>query len=132
MNAWLFNPFGAVCVGRGGGELVGSVQSRGLGARASPSRVYPTGGLHCGAVEGLAGCVQGRELGGRALFFEVCPAGKLQWHFTCGFEFRHYKLANKNTPIRMVSRKLVIFQINSHFKEHFRTLTFERWLSRLP
>ena len=64
-----------LCVWGGGGELVGSVQSRGLGARASPSRVYPTGGLHCGAVEGLAGCVQGREL---ALFFEVYPAGKLQ------------------------------------------------------
>ena len=25
----------------------------------------------------------------RALPYEVYPAGKLQWHFTCGFDFKH-------------------------------------------
>ena len=37
-------PFRAV--GGGGGGLVGCVQGRELGARASPSEVYPAGKLH--------------------------------------------------------------------------------------
>ena len=32
---------------------------------------------------GLVGCVQHASLS------EVCPADKFQWHFTCGFHFRH-------------------------------------------
>ena len=67
-----------MCGAGGGGACWLCPGSRARRGRASPSGVYPTGGLHCGAVEGLAGCVQGRELGGRALFFEVYPAGKLQ------------------------------------------------------
>ena len=35
------------------------------------------------------GCVQGWRFGARASPSEVYPAGKLQWHFTCGFNFRH-------------------------------------------
>ena len=37
----------------------------------------------------LMGCIQSRELGGRASSSQVHPATKLQWHFTCGFSFRH-------------------------------------------
>ena len=37
----------------------------------------------------LVGCLQGRELGVRAAPSVVYPAGKLQWHFTCGFDFGH-------------------------------------------
>ena len=36
----------------------------------------------------LVGCVQSWELGVGAWPFEVYPAGKLQLHFTCGFDFR--------------------------------------------
>ena len=35
------------------------------------------------------GCVESRELGAHASPSEVYPARKLQWHFTCGFDFRH-------------------------------------------
>ena len=35
------------------------------------------------------GSVQSRELGTLAPPSEVYYAGKLQWHFTCGFDFRH-------------------------------------------
>ena len=38
---------------------------------------------------GLVVCVQSREPGACALPSDVYPAGKLQWHFTCGFDFRH-------------------------------------------
>ena len=37
----------------------------------------------------FVGCVQSREFGVRTSPSEVYPAGKLQWHFTCGFDFRH-------------------------------------------
>ena len=42
--------------------------------------------FRAGGERGLVGCVQGRELGAPS---EVYPAEKLQWHFTCGFDFRH-------------------------------------------
>ena len=35
----------------------------------------------------LMGCIQSRELSAHASPSEVYPAGKLQWHFTCGFDF---------------------------------------------
>ena len=39
---------------------------------------------------GLVGCVSKVEsLARMCLAFQVYPAGKLQWHFTCGFGFRH-------------------------------------------
>ena len=41
------------------------------------------------AVGELLGYVQNRELSPRASPSKVFPAGKLQWHFTCGFNFRH-------------------------------------------
>ena len=69
-------------MGRGEGGLVGCVQCRGLGGRASPSGVYPAGGLRgsfdwgggrgaCGlcpgsSAWGLVGCIQSREIGARA------------------------------------------------------------------
>ena len=34
-------------------------------------------------------CPKSRGRRTRALSFEVHPAGKFQWHFTCGFDFRH-------------------------------------------
>ena len=38
---------------------------------------------------GLVDCVQSRELGVRFSPSEVYRTGKLQWHFTCSFDFRH-------------------------------------------
>ena len=38
---------------------------------------------------GLVGFVQSCELSVHAWPSEVYPNGKLQWHFTCGFDFRY-------------------------------------------
>ena len=82
------------------------VQCRGLGGRASPSGVYPAGGLRgsftCGGgeeglwtvswVEGLGACglyPKSRDRRALVLSSEVYPAAKFHWHCTCGFEFRH-------------------------------------------
>ena len=102
------------------GKCMGCVQSRELGARDLPFRVYPAGrllwlpfvadfavlgglmvsvwtmgsfwpGLALSGLWEAYGCVQSRELAAcmRALPSKTYPAGKLQWHFTCGFNFRH-------------------------------------------
>ena len=34
-------------------------------------------------------CPKSRDWRARASPFKVHPAGKIQWHFTCGFDFRH-------------------------------------------
>ena len=39
---------------------------------------------------GLMGYFQSQELGTHNLSSEVYPVGKLQSHFTCGFNFRYY------------------------------------------
>ena len=65
--------------------LVGCVQGRELGLRMALGGLWGWGG----AWGALVGCVQGRELGVRAAPSVVYPAGKLQWHFTCGFDFGH-------------------------------------------
>ena len=44
---------------------------------------------HFKAVGESMGFVQSRELGTLAPPSEIYYAGKLQWHFTCGFDFRH-------------------------------------------
>ena len=61
---------------------------------ASSSGVYPSGGPHL-AFRGLS-CWGASShlpriilLGNFTLPSEVYPAGNLQWHFTCGFDFRH-------------------------------------------
>ena len=38
---------------------------------------------------GLVRSVWSRELGVRASPSGAYPAGRLQWHFTCGFDFTH-------------------------------------------
>ena len=38
---------------------------------------------------GVVHCAQSRELRARTSPSKVYPAGKPQWHFTCGFHFRH-------------------------------------------
>ena len=46
-----------------------------------------------GGGRGLVDCVQNWELAARTLPSrpsEVHSAGKLQWHFTCGFDFSHF------------------------------------------
>ena len=71
--------------GGGAGSFVGAVSMRG----------QPSEGFFSpfGAVGELIGCVQSRELGARASSSEVYPAGKIQWHFTCGIDFRHLWLS---------------------------------------
>ena len=41
----------------------------------------------CGGAD--VGCDESRELRARSSPFDIYPAAKLQWHFTCGFDFRH-------------------------------------------
>ena len=49
---------------------------------------FPDGPSGCGG--GPVRCPKLRAgRGVRASLTEVDPAGKLQWHFTCGFDFRH-------------------------------------------
>ena len=45
--------------------------------------------LFAAVLDIAVGCVQGWELGPRASPSKVYPPGKLHWHFTCGFDFRH-------------------------------------------
>ena len=44
-------------------------------------------GRDCGEACGL--CPRSRSRWERASASGVYPAGKLQWHFACGFDFRH-------------------------------------------
>ena len=41
------------------------------------------------AVEGLVDCLKSRARRAHVSPFGVYPAGKFQWHFPCGFDFRH-------------------------------------------
>ena len=105
-------PFpGCVGVGVGGGGFVGYVQGRGLDGCASPSGVYPDGRLQwcftCGFdfrhglwLSFVATFAILKELlmvpvWTMSLFwiedgpFWAVGGGILQWHFTCGFDFRH-------------------------------------------
>ena len=50
-------------------------------------RFWAWGCASCGGACGL--CLESRVRRECASSSEVCPTGKLQWHFTCGFDFRH-------------------------------------------
>ena len=89
------------------------------GPQFSPDLVALTGGIvgPFRAVEGvvLVVCVQSRELGARASPSEFYPAGKLQWQFTCGFDFGHclWSLEGVNGKLHFLWSAVDDFQLYS-------------------